>query len=54
MDSFTPHAGRRALAIAPSLKAANAAAMPDASVSDLRLFLMTWLGGLVFFGTWFG
>jgi hypothetical protein len=54
MDSFTPHLGRRAIAIAPSLRGTAAAAVAEPSASDLRLFLMTWLGGLVFFGTWFG
>lgn len=53
MKSFQPHAGRRARQLVPALGSrpvAIAAAQPT-STDDLKLFWMTLLGGLVFFGT---
>ncbi|HEY0626208.1 MAG TPA: hypothetical protein VGD10_05685 [Allosphingosinicella sp.] len=55
MKSLSLHAGRRARQIAPSLAAqavAVAAAQPSLVSDDVRLFLTTLSGGLVFFGTY--
>ena len=54
MDSLSLTPGRRARQIVPSLPRAVAAARTaPATGDDLKLFWMTFAGGLVFFGTFF-
>ncbi|HWH22388.1 MAG TPA: hypothetical protein VNT25_03725 [Allosphingosinicella sp.] len=58
MKSAYSRAGRRATQLVPGLAhrpIAVAAAAPQPALSDdLKLFLMTLLGGIVFFGTFLG
>jgi hypothetical protein len=50
MTSFSLPAGRRAAQIVPALRG-QAVALPKPATDDLKLFWMTFSGGLVFFLT---
>lgn len=56
MKSFLAHPGHRARKIVPALRGRTiAVALPQDGLSDdLKTFWMTFAGGLVFFGTFFG
>lgn len=56
MKSFLAHPGHRARKIVPALRGRTiAVALPQDGLSeDMRTFWMTFAGGLVFFGTFFG
>jgi hypothetical protein len=51
MSSFSLPAGRRAAQLIPALRGQRLAATQPASVDDLKLFWMTFSGGIVFFLT---
>lgn len=53
MNSFSPHAGRRARQLVPSLAGQSVAVAKPAPAlaDDMKLFWMTFSGGLVFFVT---
>jgi len=54
MSSFSLPAGRRATQLVPTLRG-RAVALPESSpADDLKLFWMTFSGGLVFFLTFLG
>lgn len=58
MNRLTPLIARRAGPFAPVFdyvsETAPSSAEPAGILDDLKLFAVTWLGGLVFFGTLFG
>jgi len=51
MNSFQLHPGRRAVQIVPALRGQAVALEQPSSAGDLKLFWMTFSGGLVFFLT---
>ena len=54
MDSLTLSAGRRARKLVPALARQPIAVAQPAPADDLKLFWMTFSGGLVFFLTFLG
>ena len=54
MSSFSLPAGRRATQIVPALRGQSVALAQPAPADDLKLFWMTFSGGLVFFLTFLG
>ena len=54
MNRPSSHPFRRSLAIGFAAAGEHEVADQSRNFEDVKLFFLTWLGGLVFFGTLFG